>query len=348
MSKKTAVVLMNLGGPDKLESVKPFLFNLFFDKAITRLPKPFRWILAKLISGAREKKSKKIFESIGGRSPILAETKEQAELLEKKLNECSKNDQYKVFVSMRYWHPFANEVIEKISPRNYSKIILLPLYPQFSTTTSESSIQEFIDKSKDLPIPKKAICCFFGEEKFLEAHVNLIKRYLPEESSKNFILLFSAHSLPEKFIDSGDPYQWQVEQTVYRIMKRLGKGIQHKITYQSKVGPLKWLGPSTEEEIINCAKTKKDIVLIPISFVSEHSETLVELDLTYKKLFQEEGGGKYVRVPALGSEGAFVDALAEICLRTDNAENKGATIRSNMGKRNCPNNFTGCINCYDG
>ena len=255
---KTAIILYNLGGPDKLSSVKSFLFNLFYDKAIINLPNPIRWIIAKIISTKREKYSQEIYIKIGEKSPILDITKKQAALLENTLNK-ENSYSYKTFVSMRYWHPFAKNVIKDVEKFLPDKIILIPLYPQYSITTTKSSIDEFEElfKSSFLKkIPRKTICCYFKNKNFIKAHVDLIKNSI-KNIKGNFKILFSAHGLPEYVIKSGDPYQWQVEQTVLNILKELGDDIDHVICYQSKVGRLKWIGPSTEEELMKAATEKK-------------------------------------------------------------------------------------------
>ena len=296
---KKAVILFNLGGPDRLESVEPFLFNLFNDPEILNIPSIFRYPLAKFISKRRAPIAKNIYREIGNKSPILELTQEQAANLENRL---STKGNYKCFVVMRCWHPRAKDVIKKVKEFNPEEIILLPLYPQFSAATSGSSINEWNDlcKKENYKIKTKTICCYPTENNFIESHVNLIKKTLKNIENKNFKLLFSAHGLPEIKIKKGDPYQWQVEETVNAIMSKLkGESLDYTISYQSRVGPLKWIGPSTDTEIIKYSKEKKSIVIVPVAFVSEHSETLVELDIEYKKLAVENGCSFYKRVPAL-------------------------------------------------
>ena len=278
MTKK-AVILFNLGGPDKLESVEPFLFNLFNDPAIISIPTIFRYPLAKFISKRRAPIAKNIYKEIGNKSPILELTQEQGQKLEKNLLE--KGD-YRCFVVMRCWHPRAADVIKKVREYNPQEIILLPLYPQFSASTSGSSITEWkhLCEKERYKIKTKIVCCYPTEKNFIESHANLIKKTIKNLENNNFKLLFSAHGLPENKIKKGDPYQWQVEQTVERIMRKLrDDNLDHIISYQSRVGPLKWIGPSTDEMIIKYSKENKGIVIVPVAFVSEHSETLVELDI---------------------------------------------------------------------
>ena len=278
-----AVVLFNLGGPDKLDSVEPFLFNLFNDPAILNLPSFLRYPLAKLISKRRAPTAKAIYKEIGGSSPIVKLTRDQAASLEQSLNMNEKGLNYKVFIAMRCWHPRASETIQLVKKFNPEEIILLPLYPQYSAATSGSSILEWQDvaKKNNLNISTSTICCYPQDEKFVKAHSELIKKNI--NGLKNFKLIFSAHGLPEKNIKKGDPYQWQVEQSVNKIMNEMNQdNIDYILSYQSRVGPLKWICPSTDEVIIDNSKKGKNIIVVPIAFVSEHSESLVELDIEYK------------------------------------------------------------------
>ena len=333
---KKAVILFNLGGPDKLESVEPFLFNLFNDPEILSIPSIIRYPLAKLISKRRAPIAKNIYREIGNKSPILKLTQEQAKSLEKSLS--SKGD-YKCFVIMRCWHPRATEVINQVKAFNPEEIILLPLYPQFSAATSGSSINEWnnLCKKKNYIVKTKTICCYPTENNFIKSHANLIKKTIKNEESKNFKLLFSAHGLPEIKIKKGDPYQWQVEETVKRIMMELkDENLDHTISYQSRVGPLKWIGPSTDDEIIKYSKEKKGIVIVPVAFVSEHSETLVELDIEYKKLAKKNGCSFYKRVPALGIEENFIKGLAELVLQQETRGNFVSSVMCSDKYKKCP------------
>jgi len=334
MTKK-AVILFNLGGPDKLESVEPFLFNLFNDPAIISIPTIFRYPLAKFISKRRAPIAKNIYKEIGNKSPILELTQEQAEKLEKNLLE--KSD-YKCFIVMRCWHPRAIDVIQKVKEYNPEEIILLPLYPQFSASTSGSSINEWknLCKKENYKVKTKIVCCYPTEKNFIESHVNLIKKTIKNLDKNNFKLVFSAHGLPKNKIKKGDPYQWQVEQTVQRIMFKLkDQNLDYIISYQSRVGPLKWIGPSTDEMIIKYSKENKGIVIVPVAFVSEHSETLVELDIEYKKLAEKNGCSFYKRVPALGVEENFIEGLTQLVLQK---ETKNEFVSSIM----CPDKYKKC------
>jgi ferrochelatase len=332
---KKAVILFNLGGPDKQESVEPFLFNLFNDPAIINIPSIFRYPLAKFISKKRAPIAKNIYKEIGNKSPILELTQDQAKSLE---NNLSKKGDYKCFVVMRYWHPRASDVIKKVREYNPEEIILLPLYPQYSASTSGSSINEWIDlcKKENYHVKTKSICCYPTENNFIASHVSLIKKTLKVIENNNFKLIFSAHGLPKSRIKKGDPYQWQVEETVKKLMSNLeNEDLNYIISYQSRVGPLKWIGPSTDEIIIKYSKEKKGIVIVPIAFVSEHSETLVELDIEYKKLAEKNGCDFYKRVPAPGIEKNFIKGLTELVLKQ---ETRGNFVSSLM----CPNKYIKC------
>jgi len=332
---KKAVILFNLGGPDKLESVEPFLFNLFNDPAIISIPSIFRYPLAKLLSKRRAPVAKNIYREIGNKSPILELTQDQARSLENNLSE--KGD-FKCFVVMRCWHPRAIDVIKKVKDYNPDEVILLPLYPQYSASTSGSSVKEWNDlcKKENYKVKTKTICCYPTENNFIESHAYLIKKTLKTLENNNFKLLFSAHGLPESKIKRGDPYQWHVEETVKEIMYKLKtENLDYVISYQSRVGPMKWIGPSTDTEIIKYSKEKKGIVIVPVAFVSEHSETLVELDIEYRKLAEKNGCSFYKRVPALGVEENFIKGLAELVLQK---ETKGNFVSSVI----CPSKYAKC------
>ena len=291
--------------------------------------------MAKFISKRRAPIAKNIYKEIGNKSPILELTQQQAKSLENKL---SAKDDYKCFVAMRCWHPRAIDVVKKVKEYNPKEIILLPLYPQFSAATSGSSINEWNNLciKENYIVKTKTICCYPTEDNFIESHVSLIKKTLYKIKDKNFKLLFSAHGLPEIKIKKGDPYQWQVEESVKAIMAKLKhENLDYVLSYQSRVGPLKWIGPSTDSEIIKYSKEKKGIVIVPVAFVSEHSETLVELDIEYKKLAEQNGCSFYKRVPALGTEENFIKGLADLVLQK---EKRGNFVSSLM----CPNKYIKC------
>lgn len=354
--KKTAVILFNLGGPDRPESVEPFLFNLFNDKAIISLWQPFRFLLAKLISKKRSAQAKKNYEILGGKSPLLDTSLKQAFALEKELSFLGN---FKTFVSMRYFHPFAAEVISEMKKYDPDEIILLPLYPQFSSATSRSSLEEFIDKislwkkKSDKKINIKTICCYPTERDFIRSHSLLIKQEIMkfyQQNLEDFRFLFSAHGLPKKLINAGDPYVFQIEKTAESVVENLAKIlgiskeiIDSQICYQSKVGHLEWTSPSLEYAIKKADLDKKITVIIPISFVSDHIETLVELDVEYKALAEKLGIKNYIRVPALNLDGHFVKSLFEICKNA--SLNNDSQIFSGINSlRICPKKYRFCPN----
>lgn len=337
---RVAVVLFNLGGPDSPQAVEPFLFNLFNDPLIIRVPSFIRSFIARKISKKRAPVAQEIYAHMGGGSPILPLTQQQATALEITLSEYWDT---KVFTVMRYWHPRADRVILDVQKFAPERIILLPLYPQFSTTTTKSSIKEWYDEAIKLgmEIPMSPVCCFPLEPNFIHAHAQLIyQTYLAAQSHGKPRILFSAHGLPEKVIKAGDPYQWQVEQTSKAIIDLLNiPSIDYVNCYQSRVGPMKWITPSTESEIKRGGEDGVPLVIVPIAFVSEHSETLVELDIEYRHLAQEAGVPFYGRVPALGTHPNFIVALAQTCLDVFGHK----FIRPNGdGKRLCPPEWKEC------
>lgn len=321
---RVAVVLLNLGAPDKPESVEPFLQNLFSDPAIIRLPAFLRLPLAKFIAKRRAPRSRAMYKKIGGCSPLLANTKAQAEALEKELGEG-----FKTFIAMRYWHPLAAETRREVEAYAPDKTVLLPLYPQFSTTTTASSVG-------DLGLTRATtLCCYPTEPGFAESMAELCRPHL-EKASKfgRPRVLFSAHGLPEKIVAAGDPYQWQCEQTAKAILEKLNHPQLDWVNcYQSRVGPLEWIGPSTEAEIRRAGAEKRPILVVPISFVSEHSETLVELDIDYKNLAAKSSVPFFARVPTVSTHPKFIGGLARLVRA---ALDQDRPVCSHEGKRLCP------------
>ncbi len=326
--EKIGVVLMNMGGPDSLDAIRPFLYNLFSDHDIIRIPRPIQKPVAFLISHFRAKKTRKYYQIMGGKSPQKEQTIKQAQALSKELG-----SNYKVVVALRYWHPMTQEAVSELTKEGIREVILLPLYPQYSRTTTGSSFNEFdrvvrkyIERGKYFtlttlkgqekpyfyPIQTKVkkINCYYNHPLYIQAMVENIKKNVP--GYENYFFLFTAHSLPISIIEEGDPYKKQVEETVRLIMESFPK-VKHALGYQSKVGPTKWLGPFTDEllqEIISSGI--KNIALIPVSFTCEHSETLYELDYLYGNLAKSLGVENFVRVPTLQDDPLFIKALAEL------------------------------------
>jgi ferrochelatase len=309
---KLAVVMFNLGGPDCPEAVEPFLRNLFSDPAIIALPAILRLPLARFIARKRAPVARKIYDHIGGRSPIFEETRRQADALEKALS--GDDLETRAFVSMRCWHPFSDGAARAVAAFNPDRIVLLPLYPQYSTTTTASSIKDWhrAANKAGLKAPTSRVCCYPWEPGFAGAAAAKIRAAMADAPSAiSYRLLLSAHGLPKRTIGRGDPYQWQVEQSAAAIVNALDMPqLEPVVCYQSKVGRLEWIGPATDAEIERAGRDGKGVIVAPIAFVSEHSETLVELDIEYRKLAAEHGVPDYRRVGTVGAEPAFIAGLA--------------------------------------
>ncbi len=309
--RRVAVVLFNLGGPDRLEAVEPFLFNLFNDPAIIGLPWPLRPLLARTIARRRREEASGNYAHMGGRSPLLPETEAQASALEQRLKETRPDLDLRSFIAMRYWDPLTEATANAVAEFAPDDVVLLPLYPQYSTTTTESSVKRWRSLYRGAGRTRE-VCCFFDTAGLVEAHADHIRRTLAAAPAIPFRLLFSAHGLPEQVIRRGDPYQWQVEQTCAAIMRELGGSWDWQVCYQSRVGPLKWIGPCTPEAIEAAGRQGLGVLVTPVAFVSEHVETLVELDRDYAALAREKGCPAFLRVPAVGVAPPFVDALAAL------------------------------------
>ena len=331
---RLAVVLFNLGGPDSLDAVEPFLHNLFRDPAIIRAPAPLRRLIARLIARRRGPEARDIYRTIGGRSPLLAETEAQATALARALED---HGEAAVTVAMRYWHPMSEAAAGKVAAFRPDRVVLLPLYPQFSTTTTASSLAAWGKAAEGAGIaaPTQAVCCYPRADGLIQAHAALIEPLLDEASEAGAPrLLFSAHGLPRKVVARGDPYQWQVEETARQVVARLDRdGLDWRVCYQSKVGPMAWLEPSIADEIERAGRDRVPVVVVPIAFVSEHSETLVELDVTYRDHARAAGVPAYHRVPALGTHPSFIAALAEL---VRGALERDGGLASGEGGRLCP------------
>ncbi len=342
--RKIAVVLFNLGGPDKQESIKPFLFNFFMDKNIIRAPIFVRYFLAKLISIRRSKsEAGESYGELGDKSPLLENSEQQSQALEKILNlhGCG---EFKTFISMRYWHPMADEVVKDVQNFNPDDVILLPLYPQFSTTTTRSSFEAW-DQACDkigFSKPTTAICCYPWDEGFIQAsadNIKVIYDQAQKETNKKPRILFSAHGLPEKIIKDGDPYQWQCQQSAEKIAEKLDiQDLDWQICYQSRVGPMKWIGPSTEEALHQAAKDNVPVVILPHAFTQEHVETLVEIEIEYREEAVKMGLTDFYRVPTVGTNKAFIDGLSNLVIKNLGKEK----IISHIGEPLCPSAFKDC------
>lgn len=338
---RIAVVMFNLGGPGSLDAVEPFLYNLFSDPAIISVPNPLRWLLAKFISKRRAPIAREIYAKMGGSSPILGQTYNQASALKSALAN-DDGDHYETFVAMRYTAPHASDVMEQVRRYRPNKVILLPLYPQYSTTTSRSSFREWARLAwrREFKASQATICCYPRNEGLIDAQATLIAESIAAlPPNVRFRLLFSAHGLPERVIKGGDPYQAQVEQTAKAIVDKLARPqLDWRVSYQSRVGSLKWIEPYTDEEIKRAGAEGLALVVVPVAFVSEHSETLVELDIEYGKLAAEHGVMHYVRTPAVGTHPRFIEGLA--ALVKEAAKRDGT--KPGGGERVCPKTCRQC------
>lgn len=342
---KLAVVLFNLGGPDSPAAVRPFLQNLFRDPAILGVPQPLRAVLAWLIARRRAPVAAEIYAQIGGGSPLLANTRAQADALQLALEDLGG---VKVFVAMRYWHPFIEQVVAEVREFAPDRIVLLPLYPQFSTTTTTSALQAWRKgAARDgLTAPTHTVCCYPGNSGFIGALADLIRPAYDRAYSatgKAPRLLFTAHGLPQRVVERGDPYQAQVELTAAAVIEALAiPQLDAQISYQSRVGPLEWLRPYTEDELHRAGADRVPLVVAPIAFVSEHSETLVELDITYRQEALKLGVPHYERVPTVGTHPAFIASLAGVVRA---ALARPPQVAADTGRRLCP---AGSVKCAMG
>lgn len=317
---RVGVLLLNLGGPDSLEDVRPFLFNLFSDPEIIRLPSPLlQKPLAWLISTLRAGKSRENYKLIGGGSPLRRITEEQAHALAQKMSE--KGQAAQVYIAMRYWHPFTESALEQIKRDRIEKLAILPLYPQFSISTSGSSLrllERLWQQDAQLQrIDHGVVQSWYDRRGYLEAMADLIATELDRFDDPDHVhIFFSAHGVPVSYVtEAGDPYQKEIEDCTERIMHTLGRSNAHTLAYQSRVGPVEWLQPYTEDAIQALAAAGvKDLLVVPISFVSEHIETLEEIDIEYCEVAHEAGIVNFQRVPALNAHPVFIDDLANLAI----------------------------------
>ncbi len=340
---RLAVVLFNLGGPDKPASVRPFLVNLFRDPAILRVPFFIRPILARIIAYARTKPATANYMILGGGSPLLGLTEEQARALERALPEFD----VRCFTAMRYWHPFSDEVARQVRDWAPDHVVLLPLYPQYSTTTTGSSLSAWREAAaaSGLVAPVTTVCCYHSDSGYIEATARGVRRAYDAALATlagraPLRVLFSAHGLPEVIVKQGDPYQYQVERTVAATVRAMAvPGLDWTVCYQSRATPQKWLDPSTEHTIEQAANDKTAVLVVPIAFVSEHSETLVELDVEYREFAEEKGVPGYFRAPAQNSDPAFIAGLASLVRKRLGG---GPGLCSYAGSRTCPKAHGDC------
>ena len=319
---RVGVLLLNLGGPERIQDVKPFLYNLFSDPEIIRLPlaamqKPLAWLISSLRSG----KSQQAYRSIGGGSPLRRITKQQAQELQTSLRQ--KGVDATSYVAMRYWHPFTESAVADLKADGVDQVVVLPLYPHFSISTSGSSFRELQRLRNTDPafsrLPIRCIRSWYDHPGYIQALANLIAReILACEDPATAHIFFSAHGVPKSYVeDAGDPYQLEIVACSKLILEQLRQQLGHSnpftLAYQSRVGPVEWLKPYTEEALQELGEQGvKDLVVVPISFVSEHIETLEEIDIDYRELATAAGVKNFRRVPALDTDPAFIAALTDL------------------------------------
>lgn len=339
--RRVAVVLANLGGPDGPDAVEPFLFNLFNDPAIIGLPGLLRTPLARLISSRRRASAQANYDLMGGGSPLLPETEKQAASLQAVLSQARPGDETRVFIAMRYWNPLTERTAREVAAFRPDHVVFLPLYPQFSTTTTASSVKAWKAGYRG-PGRLHVVCCYPDAPGLIEAQAKLVETALAEAGEAPVRVLFSAHGIPEKLVAAGDPYQAQVEATAQALVDRL-KLVDWQVCYQSRVGPLKWLGPSTPEAIRMAAADGLGVVVVPIAFVSEHVETLVELDIEYRHLADQLGCVPYLRAPAVGTTPEFIGGLAQAVERALSSDAAVAPQGSTPGANPSCRGFSACL-----
>jgi ferrochelatase len=314
---KAGILLFNLGGPETLRDVKPFLYRLFSDPEIIRIKfSPLRKTVAYSIATLRRKTSEGYYRQIGGGSPLRRLTEEQARSLKEEFKRRGK--EVETFVGMCTWHPFFYETVEPIERARLDRLVILPLFPHYSVTTTGSgfaALRQLVEAQSALKkLDIRWIRSWQDHPTYIESFEQSIRRELAKFANPDKVhLLFSAHSIPESYVRNGDPYLEHTKQSVELIMDRLGRRNSYQLSFQSKIGPVKWLEPFTNDVITKLGKEGvNDVLVTPISFVSEHIETLYELDILYKKVAAEAGVKNFKRVPALNSDSIFIRALAEI------------------------------------
>ena len=321
-SNKTAVVLLQLGGPDSLDAVEPFLYNLFCDPDIIDLPGAFlfRKPLARLISSKRAPKVQELYKRIGSRSPILPQTEMQAKALSRSLEASGVNAD--VLIAMRYWHPFTEEAVRQVAANEYQRIILLPLYPHYCKATTGSSINEWNRNVKRIgmrPVPTSIINSYYEHPQYIDSLVDQIKITLarvPAEERNKVHLVFSAHGTPMKLVRDGDPYSHHIRATYERVVEKGAFGLSHHLCFQSKVGPQKWLEPSLLGTIEELAKEHvSHMIVIPIAFVSDHIETLSEINIEAREEALKLGVRYFDMTPPLIDHKKFISCLADLVIK---------------------------------
>jgi ferrochelatase len=341
---KIAVVLFNLGGPDNQEAVKPFLLNLFTDPAILRVPFFIRPFLARLIAYRRVPAARENYRLMGGGSPLLPLTEKQAHALEANLRA---DWDAKCFIAMRYWHPFSEATARAVRDWVPDEVLLLPLYPHFSTTTTGSSLTAWREAAArvGLVAATTTLCCWFNDDQvaanaadIVQGTIDAARAALPPGVPLR--VLFSAHGLPQTIVDRGDPYQFQIEAYVGALRRYLrDPEIDGLVCFQSRATPQQWLTPSTDDAVMEAGRDGCAVVVVPVAFVSDHSETLVELDMEYRELAEKSGVPGYFRAPVQNDDPGFIAALGQVARA---ARGKGVGLCSAVAGRACPQPHLDC------
>jgi protoporphyrin/coproporphyrin ferrochelatase len=332
-TRRVGIVLFQLGGPDTLEAIEPFLYNLFCDPDIIDFPfaRIGRKPLAKLISTTRARKVQHHYATIGGGSPIRRNTERQAQALESELR--GQGVDAHCFVAMRYWHPFTSEAIAKLRAAEHDEIVLLPLYPQYSSTTTGSSLNEWRRQFHD-DVPVRCIETFYRNTMYLDAVVEKVNEALSRFPAPDTPeIVFSAHSVPMSVIEQGDPYQQQIEETVQLLMQRGGWSNRHRLCYQSKVGASKWLQPSLRQTLHNLAQEKqREVCVVPVAFVSDHVETLGEVDHEAREQAGRLGIQQFEMSAGLNDSPKFIAALGQMVCAALSQPERSSVPAHNAGE----------------
>jgi len=312
---KTGILLLNLGGPDRLEAVRPFLTRLFSDREIIRLPGgPLgQWFIGRMIAYSRTKEVQENYARIGGGSPIVCWSTRQGEGMVERLRARGHDVEYAL--CMRYWNPDSNAALDRLEALGCDRLLALTLYPHYSMATTGSSAAELIRvmKRRGTPLPLERIDTWFDFPPYLDALAARVREALAKfPAGSKPTLLFSAHGLPKHFIDDGDPYVRHIDETMQGVLARV-PGLPHVLGYQSRVGPVEWIGPSTEIVVDRLgAQGVKDVCVVPISFVSDHIETLYEVDMLYGDQAKKVGITNFIRTEGLNDSPQFLEALADL------------------------------------
>lgn len=340
--RRIGVVLFNMGGPDSMDAIEPFLFNLFRDEDIIQLPggRFYQNALANLIASKRAPKVADDYEHIGGKSPLKEQTWEQAKALESRLNAAHGDIEFTCLVAMRYWHPFTEEAVQSLQEKGITEVLLLSLYPHYARATTGSSLKEWqrVVTEWNATFDTSVICAYPTEPSYISFMVEQIKESIatipegfdPAEAH----IVFSPHGLPQAYVDQGDPYEKQIRATAAAIMEHFDQ--PHHVAFQSQVGPIKWLEPKTPAVLEELAhKGVETTVVVPIAFVSEHIETLYEIDVEFGDEAREAGIKNFIRVPAAGAHPRFIDVLENVTESYLARPHKGFTCHGNPDGECC-------------